>query len=221
MKRLALVLCIVAAAMVPLAAAGQSAPKLPRLCFLTFDPPESRTGRFAAFFVPLQNLGYVDGRTIVIDWMSAEGDGSRFPALAAECLSRNTDIIVASTTPATQAAKAATQTVPIVMLSLADPVGTGLVASLARPGANVTGMSYLGPDLAAKRLELLSELVPGLSKVLVLSFLADPIAALQIKALEDAARQLKITLAVHEVRAAPPTFRRPMTGRLKPAPRPC
>src|SRR6516165_12072420 len=163
-----------AAAVWPLAAHAQASKNIPRLCFLTFDPATSRSTRFDAFFHGLVDLGYVDGKTITIDYLSADGHGERFPTLVAECLRLKADIIAVSTTPATQAAKKATPTVPIVMIGLGDPVGTGLVESLAQPGGNVTGMSMMVPEVATKRLELLKEAVPGISRVLVLSYLADP-----------------------------------------------
>ena len=188
----------------PVVAEAQAAGRIPRLCFLTFDPGtlRSRSTRFDAFFQGLRDLGYVDGQTITIDYLSADGRGERFPALAAECLRLKADIIAVSTTPAAQVAKNATRTIPIVMLALGDPVGTGLVDSLARPGGNVTGMSLMAPDLAAKRLELLKEAVPGISRVLVLSYLADPIAPLQVKALKEAARSLGVTLQIRDIRTA-------------------
>jgi putative ABC transport system substrate-binding protein len=144
----------------------------------------------------------VDGQTVSIDYLSADGHGERFPALAAECLRLKADIIAVSTTPATEAAKKATRTIPIVMVALGDPVGTGLVDSLAHPGGNVTGMSMMASDVAAKRLELLKEAVPGISRVLVLSYLADPIAPLQVKALEKAAPSLGVTLQIRDIRTA-------------------
>src|SRR5476651_1278202 len=186
----------------PLAARAQQPKKIPRLCFLTFDPGtlRSRSPRFDAFFEGLRDLGYVDGQTITIDYLSAEGRGERFPALAAECLRLKADIIAVSTTPAAEAAKNATRTIPIIMIALGDPVGTGLVDSLAQPGGNVTGMSLMVSELAAKRLNLLTEAVPGISRVLVLAYLDDPIAPLQVKALKDAARSLSVTLQIHGVR---------------------
>jgi putative ABC transport system substrate-binding protein len=188
----------------PLVGEAQQSKKIPRLCFLTFDPGtlQSRSPRFDAFFDALRELGYVHGQTITIDYLSADGDGNRFPALAAECLRLNVDIIAVSTTPAAQAAKNATRTIPIVMIALGDPMGTGLVDSLAQPGGNVTGMSQMVPELAAKRLSLLTETVPGISRVLVLSYLADPIAPLQVKALEQAARAIGVTLQIQDVRTA-------------------
>jgi putative ABC transport system substrate-binding protein len=122
--------------------------------------------------------------------------------LAAECLRLKADIIAVSTTPATQAAKNATRSIPIVMIALGDPVGTGLVDSLAQPGGNVTGMSMMASDVAAKRLELLKEAVPAISRVLVLSYLADPIAPLQVKALEKAAHSLGVTLQIQDIQTA-------------------
>ena len=152
-----------AAAVWPVAARAQQLKKIPRLCFLTFDPgtSQSRPPRFDPFFESLRDLGYVDGQTITVHYLSADGRGERFPALAAECASLNADIIAVSTTPAAQAAKNATHTIPIVMIALGDPVGTGLVDSLAQPGGNITGMSLMVPEAAAKRLGLLKEAVPG------------------------------------------------------------
>ena len=183
----------------PLAARAQPK-KIPRLCFLTFDTLSSQSTRFDGFFEGLRDLGYVDGQTITIDYLSAAGRGEQFPALAAECLRLKADVIAATTTPATQAAKNATRSIPIVMLTLGDPVGTGLVDSLARPGGNVTGGSMMVSELAAKRLELLKEVVPKISRVLVLAYLVDPIAPLQVKALTQAAPSLGVALQVQDIR---------------------
>ena len=203
MKRREFITLLGGAAIVwPLAAQAQRSKNIPRLCFLTFDPDASRSTRFGPFFDGLRDLGYVDGQTISIDYLSADGDGERFPTLAAECLRLKADIIAVSTTPATQAAKKITRTTPIVMIALGDPVGTGLVDSLAQPGGNVTGMSLMASDVAAKRLELLKEAVPAISRVLVLSYLADPIAPLQVKALEKAAHSLGVALQVQDIRTA-------------------
>jgi putative ABC transport system substrate-binding protein len=189
-----------AAAAWPVAAHAQAPRNIPRLCFLTFDPGTSN--RFDAFFQGLRDLGYANGQNIVIDYLSAEGNGERFPALAAECLRLKADVIAVSTTPAAQAAIAATRSIPILMIGLGDPVRTGLVNSLAQPGGNVTGLSLMVPEVAAKRLGLLKEAIPGISRVLVLTYLADPIAPLQVKALEEAARSLRVTLQVHDIRTA-------------------
>jgi putative ABC transport system substrate-binding protein len=133
----------------PRIATAQQSKNMPRLCFITLDPDASRMTRFGPFFQAIHHLGYVDGQTIAIDYLSADGDGERFPALAAECLRVKADIIAVSTTPAAHAVKQATSTIPIVMLQLGDPVGTGLVDSLAKPGGNVTGMSQMTSELAA------------------------------------------------------------------------
>lgn len=186
----------------PLAAHAQQSKNTPRLCFLTFDPGTLQSTRFDAFFQALRDLGYVNGETITIDYLSAGGQGERFSALAEECLRLKADIIALSTTPAAQAAKNATRTIPIVMIALGDPVGTGLVDSLARPGGNVTGMSLMVPELAVKRLELLKEGVPSISRVLVLTYLVDPIAPLQVKALNKAAPSLGVTLQIQDIRTA-------------------
>jgi putative ABC transport system substrate-binding protein len=187
----------------PLATKAQPAGgAIPRLCFLTFDPGTLESSRFKPFFEHLRELRYVDGQTIAITYLSAEGQGDRFPALAAECVRLNAEIIVVTTTPAAQAAKNATRTIPIVMIPLGDPVGTGLVRSLAQPGGNVTGLTFMATGIAAKRLELLRQAVPSLSRVLVVSYLIDPIAAPQLKELEGAAGALGVKLLVHDIRTA-------------------
>ena len=200
-SRLAL-FAVVALLATPLAAEGQQPKSIPRLCFMTFDPDSSRSTRFGAFFDGLRDLGYVDGQTIAIDYLSANGQGEQFPAIAAECLRRKADIIVVSTTPAAKVAENATHTIPIVLLALGDPVGTGLVDSLARPGRNVTGNTLMVSELAAKRLGLLKEAVPSISRVLVLSYLADPIARLQVNALKAAAPSLGLTLQIEDIKTA-------------------
>ncbi len=197
---LVLVLSVLAA---PLAIEAQPAGRIPRLCVLTFDPDRLESSRFAPFIQGLRDLGYVNGRTISIDHLfPADGRSERFPALAAECLRLNPDIIVVTTTPAAQAAKNATRTIPIVMVPLGDPVRTGLVASLARPGGNVTGLTFMASGLSAKRLELLKEAAPKISRVLVITYLIDPIAPPQIEELETAASSLGVKLLVQDIRTA-------------------
>jgi putative ABC transport system substrate-binding protein len=189
-------------------AAGAERGTPPRLCFLTFDsratesklsPSQASPVQFDPFFQRLRDLGYIDGQTIAVDYLSANGQGERFPALAADCLRLRADIIAVTTTPAAQAAKKATPTIPIVMVALGDPVSTGLVASLGRPGGNVTGLTQMASGLSAKRLALLKEAIPSISRVLVLSYLVDPIAAPQVKELQEAARSLKVTLLVQDI----------------------
>ena len=135
LKRREFVAILGSAAALPIAARAQSSKKIPRLCFLTFDPGTLESTRFKPFFQALRDLGYVDGQTITIDYLSANGQGERFPNLAADCLRLKADVIVVTTTPAANAAKNATSAIPIVMYPLGDPVATGLVASLARPAA--------------------------------------------------------------------------------------
>jgi putative ABC transport system substrate-binding protein len=175
---------------------------IPRLCFFAFDPGTLESSRFKPFFQGLRDLGWVDGQTITIQYLSADGQGERFPALVADCLRQGPAIIVATTTPAALAAKSATVSVPIVMYALGDPVATGLVASLARPGGNITGTTTMATGTAAKRLSLLKETVPGMSRVLVLSYLVDPIAPFQVKELRSAADSLELKLLVREIRNA-------------------
>ena len=204
MKRRKFIALLGAAAVAwPLVAHAQQSKEIPRLCFLTFDPgtSQSRSPRFDVFFDSLRDLGYVDGKTIVIDYLSADGKDDRFPALVSECLRLKADIIAVSTTPAAQAAKRGTRTVPIVMIALGDPLGTGLVESIVRPGGNVTGMSLMVPELGVKRLEVLKEAVPKVSRVLVLSYLSDPVAPLQVAALDRVAPSLGVTLLVRDVRS--------------------
>jgi len=186
----------------PMAARAQQPIKLPRLCFLTFDPGSLQSTRFGAFFEGLRDLGYAQGQSIVIDYLTADGQADRYSALAAECVRLGANVIATSTTPATQAAKNATQAIPIVMVGLGDPVGTGLVDSLARPGGNVTGLSLMFPTLAVKRLELLRELVPQISRVLVLTHLSDPVSAPSVKALEETARALRMKLQIQDIRTS-------------------
>jgi putative tryptophan/tyrosine transport system substrate-binding protein len=203
MKRREFIAGLAAAAASPLVARAQQQP-IPRLCFLTFDPGTVRTRspRFDGFFQGLQNLGYEDGRTIEIRYLSADNNGDRFPTLIDECLSLKPDVIAVTTTPAAHLLKRATSTIPIVMVALGDPLGTGLVDNLAKPAGNITGMSLMVPELAVKRLELLKELVPGISRVLVLSYLADPIAPLQVKAMEQVAPSMGVSLQVRDIRTA-------------------
>jgi len=143
----------------------------------------------------------VNARNIEMSYLSADNNGDRFPALIDECLSLKPDVIAVTTTPAAHLLKKATRDIPIVMVALGDPLGTGLVDSLSTPSENITGMSLMVPEMAVKRLELLRELVPGISRALVLSFLSDPIAPIQVKAMEEAARSLGLTLQVQDIRA--------------------
>ena len=185
----------------PRAAAAQPS-RVPRLCFLALYPDSERPALYRGFIEGLHELGYDPGRNVAIEYLSADGRFDRFPALAADCVALKADVIVVQTTPGALAAKKATRTIPIVSGSSGDPVATGLVDSLARPGGNVTGLSNLGPGLSAKRLELLREVVPAISRATVLANGGDVIAAAQIKEIERAAHLLGIKLRVRDVRTS-------------------
>src|SRR5713226_1620903 len=148
-------------------AAEAPAGKVPRIGFLSPTSP-SDAGRLAAFREGLRELGYVEGQNIKIESRWAEGNYDRLPGFAADLVRLKVDVIVTYGTPAAQAAKRATGTIPIVMALIIDPVASGLVTSLARPGGNLTGQSMMSPDLVGKQFEILKELVPKVSRVAVL-----------------------------------------------------
>jgi ABC-type uncharacterized transport system substrate-binding protein len=153
-------------------AEAQQPAKVPRIGYLTAGSLIS--ARIEAFRQGLRELGYVEGKNIVIEWRSSEGKADRLPALAAELVRLKVDVIVTTGPPATRAAKQATVTIPIVMGHDDDPVGSGFVASLARPGGNITGLATLAPEIAGKQLELLREIVPKLSRVAVIGSATRP-----------------------------------------------
>lgn len=157
----------------PLAGEAQQPGKVPRVGYLMFQSPAAAGFFIEAFRQGLRDLGYVEGKNIVVEYRFAGGSSDRAAEMAAELVRLKVDLIVAAATPAAHAAKNATRTIPIVITS-ADPVGTGLVASLARPGGNITGLSMMLPDIAGKRLELLREVLPDVTRVAVLAHGADP-----------------------------------------------
>ena len=154
----------------------------------------------AALRAGLSDYGYVEGKNIVIDFRSADGQFARLPILATELARLRVDLIVTGGTPATLAAKNATTTIPIVMVNTGDAVGTGLIASLARPGGNVTGVTILSPQLIAKRLELVKEMLPRTRTVAAILNPANPAQKLSYEAMESTARFLGIDLYKFEVR---------------------
>jgi putative tryptophan/tyrosine transport system substrate-binding protein len=154
-----------------------------------------------AFLAALGELGWVEGKNAVVERRYAENRLERLPGLAADLVSLNVDVIAAPGTLAPLAAKQASSTIPIVMLAAGDPLGSGLVASLARPGGNVTGMSLMAPDLGGKRLELLKEVLPRFARVAVLWNAANPYSALVFKETQAAGRTLGIDVQSLEVRA--------------------
>ncbi len=187
----------------PRAAGAQQAAKVYRLGLLGGSPPNSPGGRRAweGFFQGMRELGYIEGQNILVEGRFYGDHTERLPALAAELVRLKVDVIVAGAAPAPEAAQRATSTIPIVMAIHGDPVGSGLVASLAKPGKNVTGVSTLGPELVGKRLQLLKEVIPGISRVAVLSNPTDTAQALLLREAQVAARSLKVRLQVLEARA--------------------
>ena len=185
----------------PLAAEAQQRGKAPRIGLLSPGSP-SDAGRspsnlavlFAAFREGLRELGYVEGQNIEIESRWAEGNYDRLPGLAADLVRLKVAVIVTYGTPASQAAKRATATIPIVMAAIIDPLASGLVASLARPGENLTGQSMMSPDLVEKQLEILKEVVPKVSRAALLHNPANPGNAPQVRHAQDAARALGVRL---------------------------
>jgi ABC-type uncharacterized transport system substrate-binding protein len=180
---------------------AQQLGKIPRIGFLAFSGP-GPDARIKAFQQGLRELGYTEGENILIEYRYAEGSNDRLANLTAEFVRLKVDIIVAGSTIAVRAAKKLTETIPVVMTGTGDPVGTGLVASLSRPGGNVTGLSSLGPDLNTKRLELLKETVPAASHIAVLFNGANPSNVAALKEIEIAARALGVEIHSSDVRDA-------------------
>jgi putative ABC transport system substrate-binding protein len=185
----------------PLAAEAQPR-KVPRVGYLSPGSPSDpgRQRRFEAFRQGLRELGYVEGQDIVIESRWAEGKYERYPALAADLVRLKVDVIVAVGGRASQDAQQATRTIPIVMSVTIDPLGTGLVASLARPGGNVTGLSLMASEVVGKQLELLKEVVPKVSRVALLWNPANPGSAPQLREAEASARVLGVRLQTLEAR---------------------
>src|SRR5215813_3538683 len=180
----------------PLAAGAQQAGKVYRIGFLGNSTAALEANLVGAFREGLRDLGYVEGRNIAIEYRWAEGKYERFPALVAELLAVKVDVIVTAGTPAAVAVKQATTTVPLVMAAVGDPVGTGLVASLARPGGNLTGLAAISPDLEGKRLELLRELLPKLSLVSFMVNPVNPLHSVSEKHAREAAKVLRIRAGI-------------------------
>ena len=161
------ILFVVVLLAVAVIAEAQQPKQLPRIGYLAANFPSTNPARIEAFRQGLRDLGYVEGKSIVIEWRYAEGKPDRLPALAAELVRLKVDVIVSAGPPPTRSAKQATATIPFVMAFDNDPVGNGFVASLARPGGNITGLSTLAPEISGKHLELLKEIVPKVARVAV------------------------------------------------------
>jgi putative tryptophan/tyrosine transport system substrate-binding protein len=177
-----------------LIAEAQQPKKVPRIGYLSGSPPFSIAEHNEAFRQGLRELGYMEGKNIVIEWRSAEGKRDRLPALATELVHLKVDVIVTAGPLVTRAAKEATVTIPIVMAQDPDPVGNGFVASLARPGGNITGLSRIAPELSGKQMELLKEIVPMLSRVAVFGTSTRPGDALTLREVELAAGAFGVKL---------------------------
>jgi putative ABC transport system substrate-binding protein len=186
----------------PLAARAQQPAKLPTVGFLGATTPLAYGQWVAAFVQRLRELGWVEGQTVAIDVRWAEGRTERLTEIATEFVRLKVDVIVTHSAVPVLAAKQATSVIPIVFAVAADPLGTGLVASLARPGGNVTGLSVQFTDLAGKRLELLREVVPGLRRLAIMANVDAPASVLEMGEVQAAARTLGLEVAASEIRRA-------------------
>lgn len=206
MKRREFLTLVTGAAAWPHVARAQQGKKVARIGFLTtgaLEMPEARSG-LKALREGLREYGYIEGQNIILDIRSADSKIDRFPALARELLSLNPDVIIASNSPAARAVQQVTITIPIVVPVMGDPVGDGLVASLARPGGNITGLTFLGPQLVPKRLALLKEAIPAMSRLAVLwqpGAYGERTMNEMMKGAEAAARSLGLLLQQFEVQS--------------------
>ena len=183
------------------AAQAQQAKRIPRIGYLSGTSASVNPARIEAFRQGLRELGYTEGKNILIEWRFAEGKQDRLPTLAAELVHLKVDVIVASAPPPTRAAKQTTTTIPIVMAYDDDPVGNGFVASLSRPGGNITGLSTLSPELSGKQLELLKEVVPRLSRLAVLGNATRPGSPQILREINLAADAFGVQLQYLEIQA--------------------
>jgi putative tryptophan/tyrosine transport system substrate-binding protein len=186
----------------PLAALAQQAGKLPTIGFLGQTTPAIESQRVSAFVERLRELGWIEGRSIAIEYRWADGRAKRYAEIATEFARLKVDIIVTAGTPSVIAARQAAAGIPIVFATATDPVGNALVASLARPGGNVTGLSILGTDLAGKRLELLRDVVPALHTLAIMANVDNPAVRLEMGEVQAAARALGLEVIILEVRRA-------------------
>ena len=202
MKRREFITLLGGAVAWPLIARAQQAGKVPIIGFLGEGTAAGQREWVAAFVQRLRELGWTEGRNVAIEYRWAEGRNERFAELVAELVTLKVDIIVAQSTPAVIAAKQATSAIPIVFPIAGNPVANGLVASLARPGGNATGLTNQTADLAGKRIELLREMVPGLRQLAIMANAKNPSVALDISEVEATARALGLEVATSEIRGA-------------------
>jgi putative ABC transport system substrate-binding protein len=182
--------------------AAQQAGKLPTIGYIGTSTPSAQSPWTTAFVPRLRELGWIEGRTVAIEYRWAEGRTERYAEIAAELVRLKVDVIVTTGTPATFAAKQATSVIPIVFTGAGDPVGTGLVASLARPGGNVTGLSNQPSELGPKRLQLLREVVPGLGRLAIMGNVGNPGIVLEMSEVQAVARMLGLEVSAFEIRRA-------------------
>jgi putative ABC transport system substrate-binding protein len=197
----------------PLAAHAQQSAKLPKIGLLGSTTPSIESKRVSGFVQRLSELGWIEGRNIAIEYRWAEGRNERFTEIATEFARLGVDVIVTQGTAAILAAKQATSVIPIVFAAANDPVGTGLVTSLARPGLNVTGLSIQAPEVAAKRLELLREVVPGLTKLAIMGNVGSSGTVLEMREAQTTASTLGLGFTTLEIRQAEDIA--PAFGRIK------
>jgi putative ABC transport system substrate-binding protein len=198
MRRRDFITLLSAVAAWPLAASAE--PKIPRIGFLGNSTATLEANLVDAFREGLRELGYEEGRNIEIEFRWANGSYDKFPALVGELIADKVDVIVTAGTPASLAVKKATTIVPLVMVAVGDPIGTGLVPSLARPGGNLTGLSSIAPDLEGKRLQLLREVVPALSRVAMFVNSFNPFHISSMSQARTAAQAMGIKLQMHDIR---------------------
>ena len=173
-----------------------------RIGILETIPLASNAANFNALRQGLQQLGYVEGQNLVIEYRSADGHADRFPALALELVRGRVDLIVTRGTPAARAAKETTKTIPVVMAAIGEPLGVGVVATLAHPGSNITGLSAFVTELAGKRIELMKEMLPSISRVAFMQNMGNPVSAPQWDASQAVAATLGIAIELFDVRNA-------------------
>jgi putative tryptophan/tyrosine transport system substrate-binding protein len=191
-----------AATALPFAASAQQLGKLPTIGLWGPTTSSVASQRIAPFVQRLRELGWIEGRTVAIEYRWAEGRNERAAEIAAEFVRLKVDVIVAQGTPSVIAAKQATSVIPIVFAAVGDPVGSGLVASLSRPGGNVTGLSTQQTDTASKRIELFREMVPGLRRLAIMGNVGNPAVELELSEVQSTARALGLEAAAFELRRA-------------------
>jgi putative tryptophan/tyrosine transport system substrate-binding protein len=184
----------------PVVVRAQQPGKLPTVGFLVPGTPSSHGQSFAIVVQRLRDLGWIEGRTIAVEYRWAEGRSERFAEIAAEFVQRKVDVIVTASTAAVLAAKQATSVIPIIFAATGDPVGAGLVASLARPGGNVTGLSLQQVETVGKRFELLREVIPSLGRLALLANVGNPTVVLDIGEVQAKARMLGVEVITLEIR---------------------